>query len=92
MVRAVSAAHVVLAVVMVALLGSGPAYLDVAVVLMWFLLFDLVIMTATGTSPLSPIGVLCTYACWNYRGPSVSTLPYKVNENEGRRGRGRGRG
>ena len=79
LVRAVSAVHVFIAVLVVLLLETGSTVaMDATALLMWFLLVDLILSCVWGTSPTSAIGVLCTYMFWNYRGPSVSTLPYKV--------------
>jgi len=74
-VRVLSALHVVLFVIMLAVYDAAPGLAKGILCVMGV---DLVIFTLFGPTPVAPICTLVTFLSWRIRGNAVTSLPYKA--------------
>lgn len=74
-VRLVSLFQIVLFAMVLLLMGSLPA---VAMLILWVVAIDMAIFTVMGPTPLAPLSTLVTVIVWRFRGPAVTSLPYKA--------------
>lgn len=74
LVRAISAVHVLLFSIFLALQATWPV---VAAILLWVVAVDLFVFVLTGPTPFAPVGTLTTMLVWRFRGNAVNSLAYK---------------
>lgn len=74
-VRAISAVHVAIFAIALATSESDQF---VGLGLGWLLVVDMTMFTLLGPTPFAPLSTCVTLAIWPFRGPAVTSLPYKA--------------
>jgi len=74
-VRVISAVHVVCFIAALALKDSSPVLSDM---ILWIVAIDMLVFTLMGPTPLAILSTMVTILVWRFRGPAVTSIPYKV--------------
>jgi len=74
-VRMVSLFHIAFFVGAIGLSYLSPV---ASVLLLWIFAIDMAIFTITGPTPVALISTLATLVVWRFRGPAVTSIPYKI--------------
>jgi hypothetical protein len=74
-IRVISALHVALFAAAVALADCCPVPV---LIIYWLIAIDMTVFTLAGPTPLAPMSTLVIVLAWRFRGPSVTSIPYKA--------------